>query len=134
MDSARRHALARNFFLLKTAANCRPVCSASARNHGIARRANALLLLDDGKSRAGIAGVLYLDDDTVRGWRKPYLAEGRDAVVHDGWWKGGQSRMTGAQGAGPCRWLGGRICRSTHEIRAHIRARDLASAIPIRAV
>ncbi len=87
----------------------------------MARRANALLLLDDGKSRAEIAGVLYLDDDTVRGWRKQYLAEGRDTVAHDGW-KGGQSRMTGAQGAGPCIWLEGRICRSAHEIRAHIRA------------
>ena len=31
---------------------------------GIARRANALLLLEDGKSRAEIAGVLYLDNDT----------------------------------------------------------------------
>ena len=80
-------------------------------DHGIARRANALLLLDDGKSRAEIAGVLYLDDDTVRGWRKQYLAEGWDAVAHDGW-KGGQSRMTGAQEAGPCNWLEGRICRS----------------------
>ena len=92
-------------------------------DHGIARRANALLLLDDGKFRAEIAGVLYLDDDTVRGWRKQYLAEGWDAVAHDGW-KGGQSRMTGAQEAGLCSWLEGRICRSAHEIRAHIRAKS----------
>ncbi len=35
--------------------------------HGVARRANALLLLDDGKSCQEIAKVLYLDDDTVRG-------------------------------------------------------------------
>ena len=92
-------------------------------DHGIARRANALLLLDDGKFRAEIAGVLYLDDDTVRGWRKQYLAEGWDAVAHDGW-KGGQSRMTGAQGAELCSWFEGRICRSAHEIRAHIRAKS----------
>jgi hypothetical protein len=38
-------------------------------DHGVARRANALLLLDDGKSCVEIAQVLYLDDDTVRGWR-----------------------------------------------------------------
>ncbi len=75
-----------------------PACVKRQRgDHGIARRANALLLLDDGKSRAGIAGVPCLDDDTVRGWRKLYLAEGRDAVAHDGW-KGGQSRMMGARG------------------------------------
>ena len=36
-------------------------------DHGVARRANALLLLDDGKSCVEIAQVLYLDDDTVRG-------------------------------------------------------------------
>jgi DNA-binding CsgD family transcriptional regulator len=34
--------------------------------HGVARRANAVLLLDDGKSCALIAEFLYLDDDTIR--------------------------------------------------------------------
>ena len=42
-------------------------------DHGIARRANALLLLDDGESCAQIARFLYLDDDTVRGWYKACL-------------------------------------------------------------
>src|SRR5262245_14602697 len=32
----------------------------------LTRRANALLLLDDGTSCAAIAKVLYLDDDTIR--------------------------------------------------------------------
>ena len=36
-------------------------------DHGVARRANAILLLDDGKSCQEIAEYLYLDDDTVRG-------------------------------------------------------------------
>ena len=36
-------------------------------DHGIARRANAVLLLDDGESCDLIAKVLYLNDDTVRG-------------------------------------------------------------------
>tara|TARA_B110000238_G_scaffold182741_1_gene208751 strand:- start:254 stop:553 length:300 start_codon:yes stop_codon:yes gene_type:complete len=54
-------------------------------DHGVARRANALLLLDDGKSCVEIAQVLYLDDDTVRGWHKQYVAEGWDAVAYDGW-------------------------------------------------
>jgi len=73
-------------------------------DHGIARRANALLLLDDGKSCVEVAQVLYLDDDTVRGWHKQYLAEGWDAVAYDGW-KGGQSRMTVVQEAALCVWL-----------------------------
>ena len=37
--------------------------------HGLARRANAILLLDDGLRCEEVARVLYLDDDTVRGWR-----------------------------------------------------------------
>jgi hypothetical protein len=38
-------------------------------DHGVARRANAILLLDDGESCARIAKFLYLDDDTIRGWK-----------------------------------------------------------------
>jgi hypothetical protein len=67
-------------------------------DHGIARRANAILLLDDGESCARIAKFLYLDDDTIRGWHKTYLQDGWDALAFDGW-KGGQSRMTQAQEA-----------------------------------
>jgi hypothetical protein len=36
-------------------------------DHGIARQANAMLLLDDGKSCQEISDFLYLDDDTIRG-------------------------------------------------------------------
>lgn len=90
-------------------------------DHGVARRANALLLLDDGKSCVEIAQVLYLDDDTVRGWHKQYLAEGWDAVAYDGW-KGGQSRLSVAQQVALCAWLEERFCRSTVEIRAYVTA------------
>ncbi len=55
--------------------------------HGVARRANTILLLDDGLSCAKVAEVLYLDDDTVRTWFKRYQAGGRDEMtVFD--WKG----------------------------------------------
>ena len=79
------------------------------------------MLLDDGKSCAEIAEVLFLDDDTVRNWHKQYLAEGWDAVAYDGW-KGGRPQMTGAQEIVLCDWLEGRFCRSTVEIRAYLRA------------
>lgn len=79
-------------------------------DHGVARRANAILLLDDGKSCEAIAEFLYRDDDTIRGW---------DALSTDGR-KGGQSRMTSAQEGELCDWLDDRFCRSTVEIRAHI--------------
>ena len=87
--------------------------------HGIARRANAILLLDDGESCTQIAKFLYLDDDTIRGWYKSYRQAGWDALAFDGW-KGGQSRMTQAQEAALCTWLEARFCRSTVEMRAHI--------------
>ncbi|WP_420012132.1 IS630 family transposase [Tateyamaria sp.] len=88
-------------------------------DHGVARRANAILLLDDGKSCQAIAEFLYLDDDTIRGWYKTCREAGWDALSVDGW-KGGQSRMTSAQETELCAWLDGRFCRSTVEIRAHI--------------
>ncbi len=90
-------------------------------DHGVARRANAILLLDDGKSCQAIAEFLYLDDDTIRGWYKTYREAGWDALSTDSW-KGDQSRMTPAQEAELCAWLDERFCRSTVEIRAHIAA------------
>jgi transposase len=53
-------------------------------DHGIARRANAILLLDDGESCVQIAKFLYLDDDTIRGWYKTYWEGGWDALSTDG--------------------------------------------------
>ena len=90
-------------------------------DHGIARRANAILLLDDGKSCQEISVFLYLDDDTIRGWHKTYLRDGWDALAFDGW-KGGQSRMSQGQEAALCAWLEDRFCRWTVEIRAHVAA------------
>ena len=43
------------------------------KDHGIARCANAILLLDDGKSCQEISDFLYLDDDTIQGWYKTFL-------------------------------------------------------------
>ena len=88
-------------------------------DYGIARRANAILLLNKGKSCAQIAEFLYLDDDTIRGWYKAYRQDGWDALALDGW-KGGQSRLTCDQEVKLSAWLEGRFCRSAGEIRAYI--------------
>jgi hypothetical protein len=48
--------------------------------HGAARRANAMLLLDDGLSCEAIAKVFYIDDDTVRGWYERWGAGGETAL------------------------------------------------------
>jgi hypothetical protein len=44
--------------------------------HWLARRANALVLPDDGMSCGDVANVLPLDDDTVRTWHRLYEDEG----------------------------------------------------------
>ena len=46
------------------------------KEHGIARRASAILFLDKGKPCGEIAEFLYLDDDTIRSWYKVFRQEG----------------------------------------------------------
>lgn len=45
-----------------------------------ARMANALLLLSDGLSVEDVAGLLYLDEETVAGWRKMFAKRNRAAA------------------------------------------------------
>ena len=61
-------------------------CVGSQREgHGVARRANAILLLDDGKSCQWIAEFPYLADDTLRGWHRSWRESGWEALAVDGW-------------------------------------------------
>ena len=47
--------------------------------HRLARRANALVLLDDGLSCEQVAKTLLLDDDTIRRWQGAFAEGGRKA-------------------------------------------------------
>ena len=49
--------------------------------HRLARRANALVLLDDGQSCEQVAQVLLLDDDTIRRWHGAFAEGGRKALM-----------------------------------------------------
>ena len=67
--------------------------------HRVARRANALLLLDRGMScegGEGVTSVLFLDDDTVRTWHGSFKTGGVDSV-HSFEFKGGSSNLTAEQ-------------------------------------
>ena len=64
--------------------------------HRLARRANALLLLDDGMSCDVIAKVLFLDDDTVRTWYRLYQDEGIEGLAGFGF-GGSACRLSDAQ-------------------------------------
>ncbi len=55
--------------------------------HRVARRANALVMLDRGKSCEEVAEFLLLDDDTVRTWRREFELAGveRDLGLQRRW-------------------------------------------------
>jgi len=90
--------------------------------HGIARRANAILLLDDGMSCEAVAKVLYLDDDTVRGWHARFLADGVAALAAFGW-KGGEGKLSRDAEAALVETLSSRLLPSTAAVIALIESR-----------
>ena len=53
--------------------------------HCLARRANALVLLDDGMSCAAVAKVLLLDADTSCTWHRLYAEEGIEGLASFGY-------------------------------------------------
>ena len=85
--------------------------------HRLARRANALLLLDDGMSCETVAKVLYLDDDTIRTWHGLYQEDGIEGLGSFGY-EGGACRLTAEQQnrleRGSLRRCHGRRVRSAH--------------------
>lgn len=55
--------------------------------HRLGRRANALLLLNDGMSCEKVARLLFIDDDTVRTWHRLYQEDGIEGLAgfgHEG--------------------------------------------------
>src|ERR1700675_1609885 len=52
--------------------------------HRLARRANALVLLDKGMSCQSVAEVLVLDNDTVRAWYQLYREDGIEGLASFG--------------------------------------------------
>src|SRR5665647_105047 len=64
--------------------------------HRLARRANALVLLDDGMSCEAIAKVLLLDDDTIRTWYCLYEEDGIEGLTNFGY-EGSACQLSGEQ-------------------------------------
>jgi transposase len=90
--------------------------------HRLARRANALLLLDQGWSCTKVAKVLFLDDDTIRSWHKSFLADGLEGLI--GFGSGGSAGLLSAEQAEAVKaYVAEHLPRSTREIGAFI-ARD----------
>ena len=89
--------------------------------HRLARRANALLLLDDGMSCEAIAKVLFLDDDTIRTWHQLYQQDGIEGLVNFNH-EGGSCRLTVEQQDKLKAWIAETLPRTTRQVGAWIAA------------
>src|SRR5450631_3157091 len=89
--------------------------------HRLARRANALVLLDNGMSCQSIAEVLLLDGDTIRTWYQLYQDDGIEGLASFGH-EGGSCRLTMAQQVKLKAWIGTALPRTTREVGAWIAA------------
>src|SRR5271157_1362281 len=89
--------------------------------HRLARRANALVLLDNGLSCQAIAEVLLLDDDTIRLWYQLYQEDGFEGLTSFGH-EAGTCRLTVAQQDRLKAWITGTLPRTTLAVGAWIAA------------
>ena len=87
--------------------------------HRLARRANALVLLDDGMSCKAVARVLFLDDDTIRTWHRLYLEDGIEGLASFGY-EGSACRLSEEQQDKLKSWIAQTLPRTTREIGAWI--------------
>ena len=87
--------------------------------HRLARRANALVLLDDGMNCAAVARVLFLDDDTIRSWYQLYHQDGIEGLAGFGH-EGGMCRLTPEQQDKLKAWISKTLPRTTRRIGAWI--------------
>lgn len=87
--------------------------------HRLARRANALVLLDDGMSYAAVAKVLLIDDDTVRTWHGLYEEDGIEGLASFGY-EGSACRLGGEQQEKLRAWITETLPRTTRAIGAWI--------------
>ena len=87
--------------------------------HRLARRANALVLLDDGMSCAAVAKVLLLDDDTIRTWHRLYEEEGIEGLASFGY-EGSACRLSEVQQDRLTAWIIETLPRTTREVGAWI--------------
>ena len=87
--------------------------------HRLARRANALVLLDKGMSCQSIAEVLFLDNDTIRTWYQLYQEDGIEGLASFGH-EGGSCRLAVEQQDKLKAWIGETLPRSTRAVGAWI--------------
>jgi transposase len=88
---------------------------------GLIRRANVLILLDDGKSYAQISSFLYLDDATVRSFEQGFREKGLGDFLRYAW-KGSSRHLQAAEILELKTVMMSRIFASTRERGAYIKS------------
>ena len=87
--------------------------------HRLARRANALVLLDRGMSCAEVGSVLLLDDDTIRTWHRLYQEDGIEGLAGFAY-EGSACRLSADQQEQLKAWIAETLPRTTRQIGAWI--------------
>ena len=87
--------------------------------HRLARRANALVLLDRGMSCAEVSSVFLLDDDTVRTWFRLYREEGIEGLAGFGY-EGSDGYLSVEQRKQLKAWISETLPRTTRHVGAWI--------------
>ena len=90
--------------------------------HRVARRANAIVLLDDGWSCEEVASALLMDDDTVRGWLRSFESGGLEGLARFGH-EGSLCRLTEEQQAALKSWVTATLPRNARTVGAWIEER-----------
>jgi len=86
----------------------------------VTRRANALVLLEDGMSCEEVANVLLFDDDTIRDWYRLFERGGVEGLTSFD--VGGSSSLLSAeQGVALKAWVASALPRSTRQVGAWIK-------------
>lgn len=83
--------------------------------HRVARRANAMVLLDRGMSFGAVADVLLMDDSTIREWYAEFRSTGINGLK-EFQHKGGSRRMSAEQEAALVAWVTETLPRTTGSV------------------
>jgi transposase len=87
--------------------------------HRLARRANALVLLDSGWNCQKVAGALLLDDDTIRRWHNLFVEDGIEGLTRFDV-GGSASLLSAAQEDALKAFVSATLPRSTRQVGAFI--------------
>jgi transposase len=86
----------------------------------VGRRANAIVLLDDGWSSEEVSSALLVDDDTIREWFRLYEADGLVGLRNFGH-EGSSCRLTAEQQETLKAWVAKNLPRNTNKIGAWLK-------------